>query len=862
MTILNEVKLSRVETIEDLDLSIRSYNCLRNAGICSIAELVKKDDRELPALKNFGRKSLREVKDQLLSILSHQGLVDTQGDKLFFIDLPTVDLTSKEVLRNLNLAVQDLELSTRSRCYLVVAGGIKFVWQLVQLTEPELLNLQHLGRKSLNEIKRIIMHYKPIIPTKNILLNGDSTEAKREEIRAYFHKTFSTFEALHEILAIDDAFYAQPEKLRHPHIFYFGHTATFFINKFILANLIIKRINPAFESMFAIGVDEMSWDDLNDANYNWPSVEEVREYRKKVRTVIDGCITTLPLSLPITWDSPFWAVLMGIEHERIHLETSSVLIRQTDITLIKPHPLFPCFREYDKAPTNELIAVNGGEVSLGVNHATHTMYGWDNEYGTYTATVLPFNASQHLVSNSEFLVFVEAGGYENGDYWNEEGQQWLAYTHAQHPNFWIKNEAGYRYRALAEEMEMPWDWPVDVNYLEAKAFCNFKAKQLGQSTRLPTEDEWVHLRNQIGLKDEPLWEKAPGNINLEYAASSMPVNHFKQGDFYDIIGNVWQWTETPIYGYEGFKVHPLYDDFSTPTFDNRHNLIKGGSWISTGNESNFASRYAFRRHFFQHAGFRYVTSEHTIKTENAVYEEDRMLSQYCEFHYGGEYFSVANYPKAIVDIALRYTQGLPKNSSLDIGCSVGRASFELAKHYAQVTGLDFSARFINLAHRLRTEGKLRYTIADEGELVSYKEVTLKGLGLNESNKNILFLQADACNLKERFKGYDLIIAANLIDRLNAPEKFLSILHRRVNSGGIVIIASPYTWLVEFTEKNAWLGGFKKDGENVTTLAGLHGVLDEHFERIAEPVEVPFVIRETQRKFQHTLSEVTIWRKDS
>ena len=54
---------------------------------------------------------------------------------------------------------------------------------------------------------------------------------------------------------------------------------------------------------------------------------------------------------------------------------------------------------------------------------------------------------------------------------------------------------------------------------------------------------------------------------------------------FDVVGNVWQWLETPIYPFGGFEVHPIYDDFTTPTFDERHNLIKGGSWISCGNEA-------------------------------------------------------------------------------------------------------------------------------------------------------------------------------------------------------------------------------------------------------------------------------------
>ncbi|MBV5350115.1 SAM-dependent methyltransferase, partial [bacterium] len=76
------------------------------------------------------------------------------------------------------------------------------------------------------------------------------------------------------------------------------HTATFFINKLLLAGLIDQRLNPRFESMFAVGVDEMSWDDLNEARYDWPGVDEVRVYRQSVRATVDRLIRSQPLSLP------------------------------------------------------------------------------------------------------------------------------------------------------------------------------------------------------------------------------------------------------------------------------------------------------------------------------------------------------------------------------------------------------------------------------------------------------------------------------------------------------------------------------------------------------------------------------------
>lgn len=75
-----------------------------------------------------------------------------------------------------------------------------------------------------------------------------------------------------------------------------------------------------------------------------------------------------------------------------------------------------------------------------------------------------------------------------------------------------------------------------------------------------------------------------------------------------------------------------------------------------------------------------------------------------------------------------------------------------------------------------------------------------------------------------------------------------------------MITSPYTWLEEHTKKEEWVGGFKENGENVSTLDGLKKVLNSHFKLIQGPQALPFVIRETSRKFQHTLSEVTIWEK--
>lgn len=692
------------------------------------------------------------------------------------------------------------------------------------------------------------------------LLNGDDVDAKREEIRSYFHTTLDCYEKLFELLRNDEAYYKKPIALRHPLIFYLGHTATFFVNKLILAGLITERINPKLESTFAVGVDEMSWDDLDTTNYEWPTVEEVRNYRKTMRHIVDKLISDTPLTLPITWESAWWPIIMGVEHERIHLETSSVLIRQHALEYVQPHPDWKPCRESGEAPQNQLINVTGGKVRIGKDTANPITYGWDNEFGQHEADVSSFQASQYLVSNQEFLAFVEANGYTTGDYWEEEGRAWQKFIGAQHPTFWVKKDTEWRLRVMTEEIPMPWDWPVDVNYHEAKAFCNWKAATSNQPVRLPTEDEWYRLYDFAGLSEVPRNESASGNLHLDFYASSCPVNKFKQGDFFDITGNVWQWTETPTYPFEGFEVHPLYDDFTTPTFDDQHNLIKGGSWIACGNETLKSARYAFRRHFFQHAGFRYVVTDTPVTQHSAHYETDKMLSEYAEFHYGDTYFDVPNFPTALAQIAIAAMGNKPAHKALDLGCASGRSTFELAHHFDHVTGIDFSARFIGQGVQLAQKGILRYTLTDEGELVSYKERSLANLGLDSIKNKVEFYQGDACNLKPIFTDYDLILAANLIDRLYDPAKLLTTIHTRIKPGGLLMITSPYTWLTEHTKKELWIGGFKKDGENFTTLDGLKEILGSHFKLVQGPQAVPFVIRETKRKFQHTLAEATIWER--
>ncbi len=465
----------------------------------------------------------------------------------------------------------------------------------------------------------------------SVYLNGESVEEIRAQLRYYFRQSFDLFESLFDVLKSDEVFYRQSEPTRHAMIFYFGHTAIFYINKLIAAGIISKRINPHFESLFAVGIDEMTWD-ADTGSMHWPTVLEVREYRLLVRECVDNVIQTYPMILPVTKDNPFWAVWMGIEHERIHIETSSVLHRQMPLEFIREDSRFPICPLAGEGLENTMVGFDAREVCLGKGFDDHGLYGWDNEYGYEKRNVEKFQVSKYLVSNGEFMDFVMSNGYGVSRWWDDEGLLYLKMRNASCPPFWILQEDGrFKYRALTCEIEMPYDWPVEVNALEAEAFCRWKSAQEGETYRLPSEAEWTVMVQECGVNEE-IFDDSKANINFSHFTSSVPVDTYAHGMLYDVIGNVWQWTQTQMDALEGFEVHPWYDDFSEPTFDGKHNLIKGGSWASTGNEIMLSARYAFRRHFIQHAGFRYVIGDG--ESESQKYAHIKQMHEIWKKRYG------------------------------------------------------------------------------------------------------------------------------------------------------------------------------------------------------------------------------------
>lgn len=216
----------------------------------------------------------------------------------------------------------------------------------------------------------------------------------REIIQAYFDNTWTLTEVLLASLEGEAAYVRAPyHELRHPMIFYYGHPAALYINKLRVAGLLKDAINPYFEVIFETGVDEMSWDDLSKNKMSWPSVAEVHAYRKKVYAAVSEVISKISddvCAKGIDKSSPLWALVMGFEHERIHLETSSVLISEMPVKYTRFPETFPSYHKSVKKtganvirspvagvhyPAPVMIAVESQSVKLG-KPSSFPSFGW------------------------------------------------------------------------------------------------------------------------------------------------------------------------------------------------------------------------------------------------------------------------------------------------------------------------------------------------------------------------------------------------------------------------------------------------------------------------------------------------------
>jgi 5-histidylcysteine sulfoxide synthase len=308
------------------------------------------------------------------------------------------------------------------------------------------------------------------LPQLNLL------RATRQEILDYFNNSWTLTEVLFSALVDEEAYFTPPyHGLRHPLIFYYAHPAVLYVNKLRLARMLPGPIDGYFEHLFETGVDEMSWDDLSKNEMKWPSVEDVRGYRSLVYTAVKDVILNSEFlaesSLPINRQSPAWALAMAFEHERIHFETSSVLIRETPLQMVQTPKQWPDLAVTSSKETLEnkwpcqWIDISAREVAIGRGNDDST-FGWDNEFGKDIRAVQGFSATRFLVSNREFLEFVSNEGYQLSEHWSEEGWRWRNFRNVKWPSFWIESGPQgihqFQLRTCFEAIPLPLNWPAIV----------------------------------------------------------------------------------------------------------------------------------------------------------------------------------------------------------------------------------------------------------------------------------------------------------------------------------------------------------------------------------------------------------------
>jgi putative 4-mercaptohistidine N1-methyltranferase len=280
---------------------------------------------------------------------------------------------------------------------------------------------------------------------------------------------------------------------------------------------------------------------------------------------------------------------------------------------------------------------------------------------------------------------------------------------------------------------------------------------------------------------------------------------------------------------------------------------------------------------------RYVTTGSDPSTN--PYETQQSVHEYLLMHFGGErellnfpalqgeqLKNATGFPKQCAEVCARHLHSvshlaaLPASQlrALDIGCAVGRSSFELARWFGTVVGLDYSQAFIDAANALKREGKAAYRMRVEGDI---EQEAVAEVDPSLERSRVRFVQGDACDLAlDRLGGqrFHVLLAANLLCRLPYPRRFLAALPGLIEPEGFVVLPSPYTWLEQYTPKSEWIGATVDPvtGEPRRSFDVLRSLMEGdggHF-RLVEATDMPFFIRETARKNQWSVAHCTVWQR--
>jgi gamma-glutamyl hercynylcysteine S-oxide synthase len=374
-----------------------------------------------------------------------------------------------------------------------------------------------------------------------------------------------------------EAIFDRPVAERHRLVFYLGHLEAFDWNQVCRNALSIPAFHPEFDRLFAFGIDPPPGHLPDDKVWDWPPVEEVVAYSRRVRKAVDEVFD----------DAPDEIRHVAVEHRLMHAETLAYLLH--DLPLERKIAPAADLEDSAPPPSGSMIEITSGQVTLGRRDADG--FGWDNEFEAHTLEVPAFAIDKHKVTNGDYLEFVRDGAAVP-HFWRRRGNQWLI-------------------RTMFDEIPLPIAWPVYVTQQEAAAYAAWRGKSL------PTEAQFHRAAYGTPTGEErsyPWGEEPPdeskGNFDfrrwdpLPVSASSSGSSAFGVSQ---LVGNGWEWTATVFGPFPGFQPFSFYPGYSAPFFDGQHYVLKGASARTAACFLRRSFRNWFRstyRHVY--AGFRCV----------------------------------------------------------------------------------------------------------------------------------------------------------------------------------------------------------------------------------------------------------------
>jgi iron(II)-dependent oxidoreductase len=402
----------------------------------------------------------------------------------------------------------------------------------------------------------------------------------------------------------EEAFYDRPIPERHRIAFYLGHLEAFDWNLIGTRVLGYDSFHPGFDKLFAFGIDPVGGGLPTDQPSDWPARAEIERYNERVRKTLDESLAKVSFSRPaqpLLEDG--YILNVAVEHRLMHAGTLAYMLHQLPVERKLRQPAAPA--PAAASQPQRMVEIPAATATLG--RPRHDGFGWDNEFDVQTVSVPRFAMDVHNVTNSQFLEFMAAGGYEDQSLWTPADWEWRSSQGISHPFFWNRKQDQWFYRGMFEEVPLPLQDPVYVSYAEAAAYACWKGKEL------PTEAQFHRAAygTPEGTEREYPWGNEPpgsehGNFDFRRwdpaPAGAFPAGRSAFG-VDDLVGNGYEWTSTVFAPFPGFQPFPFYPGYSANFFDGQHYVMKGG-------EPRTAARLlrrSFRNWFQPHYPYVYAT---------------------------------------------------------------------------------------------------------------------------------------------------------------------------------------------------------------------------------------------------------------